>query len=169
MEQDRRVHPRHRVHAGNCQITALSDHRPPRERARIVDFSRGGLLLKVHSPRRRFLILKQEAQVENREGVNCTLRLPPLYKDVKVQGVVVHVARVPQDEDWLHVGVQFTGGTQEKSLNALAQQIEPSPSARLEKPSQPAPQPPRVKQSRRAKSRWGAAARGCDRRQHQAS
>jgi PilZ domain len=118
------------VHAGNCEITnVFGGGRVPSERARIVNFSRGGLLLKVPSPRRRFLFVKQDPVIQSQDMLACTVRLPPLYTEVHVQGEVVHVARVADEPDTLHVGLSFNEVTSEQKIVSLARLIEPASSS----------------------------------------
>jgi hypothetical protein len=130
---ERREHTRFGVHAGNAEITRLlgpTGARRPRERARIVNWSRGGLLLKVPSPRRRFLLLSAPPIVREQDTLECVLRLPPTYGDIEVSGEVVRVERVPGEPDHLHVGLKFEMTGADK-IDAMAALLEPKKSARL--------------------------------------
>lgn len=127
MGAERRDHPRHRVHGGNAEIEAVIGRgRRPDERARIVDWSRGGLGLKVKSPRRRFWFKKVDPVLFEDDSINCTLRLPPKYSEVFVSAEVVHVSRDASDPDSINVGLRFDlENTPPEKLAALSEILEP--------------------------------------------
>lgn len=124
-----REHPRLAVYGGNAEITSVHGRgREPGERARIVNWSRGGLLLKVKSPRRRFFVQRLDPVLFENDTVSCTLRLPPSYKDHFVRAHVVHVARDTEDADSIAVGLRFDlDATTNKVLGELASTLEPRP------------------------------------------
>jgi hypothetical protein len=126
---DRRQHARFGVFAGNAQITHVvgpKGERKPSERARILNWSRGGVLLKVPSPRRKFLLFKQDPIVGAEDMIKCVLRLPPLYSEIDVSGEVVRVERCRQEPDHLEVGVSFVSVPPER-VEAMAKLLEPKP------------------------------------------
>ena len=127
MGAERREATRHRIHGGNAEFQAVMGRgRAPGERARVLDWSRGGLSLKVKSPRRRFLIAKQDPVLFDGDTVNCMLRLPPSYAEIFVSADVVHVRRDPSDQDSLFVGLRFDlENTPPEKLAVLAAMIEP--------------------------------------------
>src|SRR5689334_8587960 len=94
-DEDRREFARHAVFAGNAEIKEIIGRKAPssRERARILNWSRGGLLLKVPSPRRRFIFFKQEPVLKQDDAIRCILRLPPQYNDIDITADVVRVER----------------------------------------------------------------------------
>ncbi|MGE0710749.1 MAG: PilZ domain-containing protein [Planctomycetota bacterium] len=124
---ERREYERHKVYGGNAEIDSVFGRgKKPGERARVVNWSRGGLLLKVPSPRRRFLVQKMDPVLYEDDTVTCTLRLPPQYTDISVSGEVVHVKRDDKDQDVLEVGVRFDlERTPPEKLAALARILEP--------------------------------------------
>ena len=127
MGAERREQTRHRIHGGNAEFqSVLGRGKAPSERARVLDWSRGGLALKVKSPRRRFLFAKQDPVLFEDDSVNCTLRLPPHYTEVFVSADVVHVRRDPDDQDSLFVGLRFDlENTDAAKLAVLANMLEP--------------------------------------------
>lgn len=127
MGDERRTNERYRVCGGNADIeSVIGRGKKPAERARILNWSRGGLLLKVKSPRRRFLVAKAEPVLWEDDSLTCTLRLPPTYKEIFVTGDVVHVCRASDDPEWLEVGLAFdTDHTPPAKLEALAKMLEP--------------------------------------------
>lgn len=127
MGAERRDFTRHAVHGGNAEIEAVMGRgRKPKERARVLDWSQGGLALKVPSPRRRFLFQRQDPVLFEDDSINCTLRLPPNYTEVFVSADVVHVRRDPSDPDSLFVGLRFDlENTPEEKLAALSAILEP--------------------------------------------
>lgn len=114
--------------------------RKPSERARVLDWSQGGLSLKVKSPRRRFLVAKQDPVLFDGDSVNCKLRLPPNYAEIFVSADVVHVRRDSEDPDSIFVGLRFDlDNTPAAKLAVLAAMIEPrarTVSGRLKRASQ---------------------------------
>jgi hypothetical protein len=134
---DRREHARFDVFAGNAQIVHIvgpSGERRPTERARILNWSRGGVLLKVPSPQRRFLFFRQEPIVRQDDMIKCVLRLPPLYADMDISGEVVRVTRCRAEPDHLEVGLSFVSVPPDR-VEAMAKLLEPRKSARLAKVS----------------------------------
>lgn len=139
-QEDRREHARHPVSGGNAEIVQVlgpkGARRGPSDRARIVNWSRGGLLLKVPSPRRRLLLFTQPPVLAAEDQVKCTLRLPPQYNDIDLSAEVVRVERCADDPDHLHVGLSFLSLAAER-IDAMAALLEPKPrpnvSARLER------------------------------------
>ncbi len=129
MVQERREHVRHKVFGGNAEIQAVIGRgRKPDSRARIVDWSRSGMRLKVASPRRRFLIQRMDPVLFEDDSVVCTLRLPPMYQDIFVNAEVVRVERAGDDPDALEVGLRFDlASTPDDKLEALAKLLEPRP------------------------------------------
>lgn len=129
MEHERRDHMRHRVFGGNAEIQAVIGRgRKPHDRARIVDWSRSGMRLRVPSPRRRFLIQKLDPVLFEDDSIVCTLRLPPAYNDIFVNAEVVRVERLSDDPDQLEVGLRFDlASTPSDKLEALAKLLEPRP------------------------------------------
>lgn len=129
MQNERRDHVRHRVFGGNAEIQAVIGRgRKPHERARIVDWSRSGMRLRVPSPRRRFLIQKLAPVLFEDDSIVCTLRLPPAYNDIFVNAEVVRVERAGDDPDQLEVGLRFDiASTPSDKLEALAKLLEPRP------------------------------------------
>lgn len=127
MGAERREHTRHRIHGGNAEFqNVFGRGKAPNERARVIDWSRGGLALKVKSPRRRFLFAKQDPVLFEDDSVNCTLRLPPNYNEIFVSADVVHVRRDPKDQDSLFVGLRFDlENTPPEKLAVLANMLEP--------------------------------------------
>lgn len=127
MGDERREYTRHKIHGGNAEFqTVLGRGKVPSERARILDWSRGGLSLKVKSPSRRFIFAKQDPVLFEDDSVNCTLRLPPHYNEVFVSADVVHVRRDPKDQDSLYVGLRFDlENTDASKLAVLANMLEP--------------------------------------------
>jgi len=137
MGDERRESTRHKV-CGNAEITSvLGRGRVPDERSRLIDWSAGGLCLKVKSPRRRFLIQKLEPVLWEDDTLLCTLRFPPAYKEVTVAADVVHVERCKEEPDLLTVGLRFdTENTSPAKLAELAKSFTPkSRSGRLPKPA----------------------------------
>jgi len=133
---DRRTHARYSVFAGNAEITSIMGPKGARKsagRARIINWSRGGVLLKVPSPRRRMLFFKQEPLLGAEDMIKCILRLPPQYTDIDVSAEVVRVERCADDPDQLQVGVNFISIPADR-LEAMARLLEPRP-----KPSVRAP------------------------------
>jgi hypothetical protein len=123
---ERRAHSRHKVYGGNAEIESVHGRgRRPGERARIVNWSRGGFLMKVPSPRRRFVFQKLDPVMYETDTVTCTLRLPPKYADIIVSGDVVYAKRDAKNPDLLEVAVQFDDHTQPTKLAALAHILEP--------------------------------------------
>ena len=127
MGKERRGHVRHEVFGGNAEFTLVRGRgRKPRERARIVNWSRTGLLLRVPSPRRKLLFFAQPPVLSAMDVIACTLRLPPAYKDLEIKGDVVRVSRVPDDPDELFVGISFDlDATPPRQLEELAKLLEP--------------------------------------------
>ena len=127
MGAERRDFTRHPVRGGNAEFEAVMGRgRKPAERARVLDWSQGGLGLKVKSPRRRFLFQALDPVLFEDDRVNCTLRLPPSYGDVFVSADVVHVRRDPDDPDSLFVGLRFDAeNTPPEKLAALSAMLEP--------------------------------------------
>lgn len=124
---DKRAHARFKVGGGNAEINSVFGRgRNPNDRARVMNWSRGGMLLKVPSPRRRFLIQKLDPVLYENDTINCTLRLPPKYDDIEVRVEVRHVERDPRNPDLLNVGVAFDEEhTPADRLLALARMLEP--------------------------------------------
>ena len=124
---DKREHARFKVGGGNAEINSVFGRgRNPNDRARVMNWSRGGMLLKVPSPRRRFLIQKLDPVLYENDAVTCTLRLPPKYDDIEVRVEVRHVERDPRNPDLLNVGVAFDEEhTPADRLLALARILEP--------------------------------------------
>ena len=124
---DKRAHARFKVGGGNAEINSVFGRgRNPNDRARVMNWSRGGMLLKVPSPRRRFLIQKLDPVLYENDTINCTLRLPPKYDDIEVRVEVRHVERDPRNPDLLNVGVAFDEEhTPSDRLLALARMLEP--------------------------------------------
>lgn len=147
---DRREHARYSVFAGNAEIKDVIGRKAAvRDRARIVNWSRGGVLLKVPSPRRKFIFFKQEPIIRQDDLVRCILRLPPQYNDIDIQGSVMRVERDSKDPDLLHVGLSFEGTPADK-IEAIAKLLEPKkPSVRV----------PAAKTSQRAAAKSARAAR----------
>lgn len=138
MGNEKRSNERYKVCGGNADIeSVIGRGKKPADRARIMNWSRGGLLLKVRSPRRKFLVAKADPVLWEDDNLTCTLRLPPTYKEIFVTGCVVHVRRAEDDADWLEVGLQFDEvNTPASKLDALAKILEPkarSVSGRLAK------------------------------------
>lgn len=126
---DRREHARVGVTGGNAEITKVSGPRAgrrPSDRARILNWSRGGLLLRLLSPRRRLLVFKQEPALAPQDVIQCTLRLPPQYNEIDVSAEVVRVERCAEDPDQLHVGLSFLSLPPER-MEAMARLLEPRP------------------------------------------
>jgi hypothetical protein len=125
--EDRREHPRLDVFAGNAEITVVMGRgKKPRERARIVNWSRGGMLLRVSSPRRKLIFFQQPQLLHQDDVIACTLRLPPAYKDIDVKGGIVRVERVEDDPDELFVGVSFDlEATAPRQIEEVAKLLEP--------------------------------------------
>lgn len=126
---DRREHARVGVTGGNAEITKVSGPRAgrrPSDRARILNWSRGGLLLRVPSPRRRLLVFKREPALAPQDVIQCTLRLPPQYNEIDVSAEVVRVERCAEDPDQLHVGLSFLSIPPER-IEAMARLLEPKP------------------------------------------
>jgi len=139
MGQERREFERLSVFGGNAEITGVFGRgRKPSDRARIVNWSRGGLLLKVHSPRRKMVFLKQEPVLFEQDAVECVIRLAPAYKSIAVRVEVTHVEKDKKEPDHLLVGVTFdTESTPEQAMTEMAQVLEPRPrSGRLRKVSE---------------------------------
>lgn len=150
-QDDRREHARYSVFAGNAEITSIigpKGTRKPAERARIINWSRGGVLLKVPSPRRRLLFFKQEPLLGREDQIKCVLRLPPQYNDIDVSAEVVRVERCADDPDHLQVGVNFISIPADR-LEAMARLLEPSP--------KPSVRLPRASTSGRQSGRSGRA------------
>jgi len=124
---DKRQYARFKVGGGNAEIKSVFGRgRNPGERARVMNWSRGGMLLKVPSPRRRFLIQKLDPVLYENDTVTCTLHLPPKYDDIEVRVEVRHVERDPRNPDLLNVGVAFDEEhTPADRLLALARMLEP--------------------------------------------
>lgn len=124
---DRRSHPRHEVLVGNAQITTVRGRgRTPKGRARILNWSRTGMLLRVPSPRRRFVFFSQSPVLQEMDSIACTLRLPPAYNDVDVKGGVVRVERAADDPDAIDVGIKFDlDATPSRQIEAVAKLLEP--------------------------------------------
>lgn len=144
---DRRQHARYGVFAGNAEITSImgpKGARKPAERARIINWSRGGVLLRVPSPRRRLLFFKQEPLLGAEDMIKCILRLPPQYTDIDVSAEVVRVERCADDPDQLQVGVNFISIPADR-LEAMARLLEPKP-----RPSVRAPRATSGRQSGRS-------------------
>lgn len=127
MGAERREYTRLQIHGGNAEFeNVFGRGKAPNERARVLDWSRGGLALKVKSPRRRFFFAKQDPVLFEDDTVSCTLRLPPSYTEIFVNADVVHVRRDPQDEDSLFVGLRFDlENTPPEKLAVLANMLEP--------------------------------------------
>lgn len=150
-QDDRREHARYSVFAGNAEITSImgpKGSRKPSGRARIINWSRGGVLLKVPSPRRRLLFLKQEPLLGREDMIKCILRLPPQYNDIDVSAEVVRVERCADDPDQLQVGVNFISIPADR-LEAMARLLEPRP--------KPSVRMPRASTSGRQSGRSGRA------------
>ena len=124
---DRRSHPRHEVLVGNAQITTVRGRgRTPKGRARILNWSRTGMLLRVPSPRRRFVFFSQSPVLQEMDSIACTLRLPPAYNDVDVKGGVVRVERASDEPDAIDVGIKFDlDATPSRQIEAVAKLLEP--------------------------------------------
>jgi hypothetical protein len=175
MGAERRETPRHRIHGGNAEFEAVMGRgRNPSERARVLDWSRGGLSLKVKSPRRRFLIAKQDPVLFDGDSVNCKLRLPPNYAEIFVSADVVHVRRDPEDPDALVVGLRFDlNHTPPEKLAVLTAMVEPRAktvsgrlkraSARSQRISEQLEDPSGEKQVRKKSSRSRRASRRSER------
>jgi hypothetical protein len=132
---------RREVFGGNAQVRALrtKGYQSVAERARIVNWSRGGLLLKLPSPQRKLMFLKQDPCLAEGEQVLLTLRLPPAYRDIKVLGEVVHARRPKRTPNTLWVGVEFDQEAAgfDDALRAMAKLLEPrSRSARVRRQRQ---------------------------------
>lgn len=128
-QDDRREHARFGVSGGNAEITQVTGPRGgrrPTDRARILNWSRGGLLLRLPSPRRRLLFLKQEPALAPQDLIKCTLRLPPQYNDIDVSAEVVRVERCADDPDQIQVGLSFLSVPDDR-MQALANLLEPRP------------------------------------------
>lgn len=140
MSEERRAHARHKVFGGNAEIQSVFGRgKKPGDRARIIDWSRGGFMIKVKSPRRRFIVQKADPVLFEDDKVQCTLRLPPSYKDVFVNADVVHVERIKKEPEYLLVGLAFDmDNTSGDKLDLLAKVLEPrarSKSGRIRKSS----------------------------------
>jgi hypothetical protein len=122
---ERRITPRLKVFSGRAEFKRVRGRgRQPPEPARILDWSRGGLQLKVYSPRRRMLFLKLEPCLYEGDQVTCLLRLPPRYRPLKI------VAQVTRVEDagsgHLRVGLAFDDElSPEHPKQAIARLLEP--------------------------------------------
>lgn len=127
VHDDRRTAARHKVFGGNAEIQAVIGRgRKPKVRAKIVDWSRGGMRLRLPSPRRRFLVQKLEPALFEDDSVVCTLRLPPSYQGIYVSAEVVHAVRASDDPDQLEVGLRFDPtNTPPEKLAALRKLLEP--------------------------------------------
>ena len=124
---DHRRYPRYRVRAGSCEIAeVIGRGRFPTQRARIMNFSRGGLLLRVRSPRRKFMFVKQKPIFRPADILVCKLRFPPQYAEIHVLADVVYVGRIREELDSLHVGVLFNETTPDRNVEALAAMLERS-------------------------------------------
>ncbi|MCO5172061.1 MAG: PilZ domain-containing protein [Planctomycetes bacterium] len=129
-QDDRREHPRHPVSGGNAEIVQVfgpqGARRRPSDRARIVNWSRGGLLLKVPSPRRRLVFFKQPPVLAAEDQLKCTLRLPPQYNDIELSAEVVRVERCVDDPDHVHVALSFLSLPADR-VEQMAALLEPKP------------------------------------------
>lgn len=105
MGRERREHTRV-VIGGNAHITSVSGRAAPRERASILNCSRGGALLRLPAPRRRFF-RGTDAALEPQDSLTCVLRVPPVYQEIELFAEVVRVDRLDSDPDALQVGVRF--------------------------------------------------------------
>jgi hypothetical protein len=135
-DDERRESKRHSVFAGNAEITEVFGRgRKPSERARIVNWSRGGVLLKVLSPTRKMLFMKCDPVLFESDDLQCTIRLAPAYKEIQVRGEVCHVASIPKDPNHVLVGVKFDSEeTKPNAFRDMAAVLEPrSRSGRLSK------------------------------------
>ena len=124
---ERREHARFPVFGGNAEITKVRGRgKAPSERARILNWSRGGLLLKVKSPERRLLFQKLDPVLWQDDDVSCTVRLPPSYGEVVIRGEVVRVERDRDDPDHLQVGIRFDSErTKPGPLDEMVRALEP--------------------------------------------
>ena len=97
MGQERRDAQRHSVFGGNAEIISVFGRgHTTGDRARIVNWSHGGMLLKVNSPRRKLLFVKQDPVIFEQDAIDCVLRLAPAYKSIPVHGTVLHVSKAPK-------------------------------------------------------------------------
>jgi hypothetical protein len=127
-ETNRRAFPRLGVYSGNAEITrVLGRGRRPGDRARIVNWSRGGMCLRVSSPRRKLLFWRRDPALFVEDSVTCTLRLAPVYNDIAVEADVVRVERCADDPDVLEVGLRFDAAFPAERLEAIARILEPKP------------------------------------------
>ena len=126
-QKERRLTKRIAVPGGNAEILSVFGRgRRPKKRVRLVDWSAGGVLLRVESPSRRFM-LKQDPALFEMDTVTCCLRLPPVYKAIPVSGTVVHVERDPDDASYLKVGVAFDDDIPAKYVREMVQILEKRP------------------------------------------
>ena len=127
--QERREFPRKDT-GGHAEIVKITGGAGvPEEKATVLNCSRGGLLLRVKSPRRRML-RAAEPLLRKRDSLTAILRIPPAFQDIDVLGEVVRVDRAADDPDYLHVGLRFFWDAQRQSgrddhFQALGDLLEP--------------------------------------------
>ena len=160
-QDEKRSFPRLPVFAGNCEITSIMGRKAPGgDRSRILNWSRGGVLLRVPSPRKKFFFFAQEPVLRDQDEIRCTLRLPPQYNDIEVDAAVVRVSRAKDDPDLLEVGLRFDGATPEQKIESMARLLEPRPRA----PSMRLPKQPDAPRERTSERLERAAAQGAEKR-----
>ncbi|MAZ92327.1 MAG: hypothetical protein CMF76_10255 [Maricaulis sp.] len=127
MGSERRQHERWKVHRGHAEITNVAGpgaDRCPRGQVRIVDWSRGGICLKIPSPTRKMLLFKNEPVLTEDDSIYCSLRLPPLYKPLDICADVVRIERDDEDPGALRVGLAYDDSVPPPTIDALAELLE---------------------------------------------
>jgi hypothetical protein len=93
--RERRNHPRVAL-GGNVEVTTCSGDKPE-GRAAIVNCSRGGALMRLPSPKRRFFGGKAPG-LAVQDSLTCVLRIPPAYQEIEVFAEVVRSNPDPEGD-----------------------------------------------------------------------
>jgi len=124
---ERRQHPRYPVYMGRAELVAIvgrGGETRPGVAARLVDWGRGGVLLRLDHPARRLLVWRRPAPLYADDAVALALRLPPRYAPIEVIGEAVRVER--ESRRSVLVAVRFDAErTLPGRLKTLAGLLEP--------------------------------------------
>jgi len=123
---ERRAYPRYPVQGVSGEITNVVGRGSPTSGIQILNWSQGGMLLRVPSPRRNRLLRRRRPRVAERDMLACTLRLPAHPEPIAIKGDVRRVRRLDDDPDMLEVGVAFDRqATPPQFLVAMRSALEP--------------------------------------------
>ncbi|MEZ6187280.1 MAG: PilZ domain-containing protein [Planctomycetota bacterium] len=125
MGAERRAFPRYPVQGVSAEITNVIGRGSPTAGAALLNWSQGGVLLRVPTPKRRFLLGGRKPALAERDLLACTVTLPD-GEPVAIKGDVRRVEPSQDDPRWLEVGLAVDRqATPPQFLVALRAAFEP--------------------------------------------